>query len=69
MKFNAFLRNMNIAVPASDERRIEVMAQDLPCFCGSQLAIDVTLRSGLGRSGEPQPSAAEVESRVDPGPN
>ena len=38
-----------------DERRIEVRAQDLPCFGGAQLAVDVTLRSVLGSSREPQP--------------
>ena len=43
---------MNVGVAASDARRIEVLAQDLPCFGGSQL-VDVTLRSALGCSGEP----------------
>ena len=47
VRFNAFLRDMN-----DDERRIEVLAQDLPWFGGVQLAID---------SGEPQPHAADVK--------
>ena len=51
-------------VPANDERRIEVLAQDLPCFGGAQLAVDITLRSALGSSGEPQPHAADVDGAV-----
>ena len=61
VKFNALLRDMNVTVPASDERRIEVLAQD---FGGSQLAIDVTLRSVLGRTGEAQPIAAATDGAV-----
>ena len=41
--------------------RVEVLAQDLPCFGGAQLAVDVTLVSALCSSGEPQPHAAEVD--------
>ena len=64
VKFNAYLRDMNVRVPANDGRQVEVLAQDLPCFGGSQLAVDVTLRSALGRSGEAQPNAAEVDGAV-----
>ena len=46
VKFEALLRDMNVGVRATDDRKIEVLAQDLPCFGGAQLAIDVTLRSG-----------------------
>ena len=47
-----------------------MLAQDFLCFGGSQLAIDVTLRSALGRTGEAQPRAAATEvvltqARVD----
>ena len=42
VKFNALLRDMNVRVASSDARRIEVLAQDLPCFGGSQLVVDVT---------------------------
>ena len=42
------------------DRKIEVLAQDLPCYGGAQLAIDVTLRSAVGRNGEARPHAAEV---------
>ena len=51
-------------VRADDERRIEVLAQDLPCFNGAQLAIDVTFRSALCGSGEPQPAVVEVDGAV-----
>ena len=58
---NAFLPDMNVRVVASVARRIEVLTQDLPRFGGSQLAVDVTLRSSLGSSGEPQPHTADVD--------
>ena len=64
VRFNAFLRDMNVGVAASDARRIEVLAQDLPCFGGSQLAVDVTLRSALGCSGEPQQGAADIDGAI-----
>ena len=54
VKFNANLPDMNLGFPGNDERRIEVLAQDLPCFNGAQLAIDIVLRSALDVSGEPQ---------------
>ena len=64
VRFNAYLRDMNVRVRADDARQIEVLAQDLPCFGGTQLAVDVTLRSALGRSGEAQPNAADVDGAV-----
>ena len=64
VKFNALLRDMNVGVRATDDRKIEVLAQDLPCFGGAQLAIDVTLRSAVGRNGEARPHAAEVDGAV-----
>ena len=36
---NAFLRDMTVNVSAEDSRRIEVLAQDLPCFGGVRLAV------------------------------
>ena len=48
-----------MGVRAADERRIEVLAQDLPCFLGAQLAIDITLRCALSSSGETHPNAAD----------
>ena len=35
VRHNTFLRDMNVGVRASDERRNEVLAQDLPCFGGA----------------------------------
>ena len=67
VRYNAFLRDMNVHVPANDERRIEVLAQDLPCFGGAQLAVDITLRSVLGSSGEPQPHGSSVDSQEGQG--
>ena len=64
VKFNAFLRDMNLSVATSDLRRIEVLAQDLPCFGGAQLAVDVTLRSALAGNGVAQPRAAEEDGAI-----
>ena len=38
VKFNVALRDMNLGVHRADERRIEVLAQNLPCFGRAQLA-------------------------------
>ena len=54
---NVYLRDLNVAVPAGDERRIEVIASGLPVFGGSQLAIDITLRSPLRSDGTHRPCA------------
>ena len=64
VRYNAFLRDMNVGVPAADGRRIEVLAQGLPCFGGAQLAVDVTLRSALTASGDAQPRAADEDGAV-----
>ena len=64
MKFNALLRDMNVGVRATDDRKIEVLAQDLPCFGGAQWAIDVTLQSAVARNGEARAHAAEVDGAV-----
>ena len=55
---------MNLGIRGDDERRIEVLAQDLQCFKGAQLAVDITLRSALCASGEAQPGAAEEDGAV-----
>ena len=64
VRFNANLRDMHVHVRPEDERHIEVLAQDLPCFGGAQLAVDITLWSALGSSGEPRPHAADVHGAV-----
>ena len=59
VKFNAFLRDMNVSVPTSDLRRIRVLPQALLCFGGAQLVVDVTLwrgsAQGSGRQGNQVP--------------
>ena len=55
---------MNVGVPAADNRRIEILAQDLPCFGGAQLAVDVTLRGCLSSAGEPHPRAADIDGVI-----
>lgn len=52
---NVLVRDLNVAVLAGDERRLEVVCSGVPVMGGSQLAIDVTLRSVLTRDGEPRP--------------
>ena len=64
VRFNALLRDMNVGVPAADNRRMEVLAQDLPCFGGAQLAVDVMLRGVLSSAGEPHPRAADVDGVI-----
>ena len=57
--FNAFLPDINVGVPATDTRRIGVLAQDLPCFMGAQLAVDITLRNALTNNCAGQPPSGE----------
>ena len=47
MRYNARLRDMNLAVTAQDDRAIEVLASGLPLFFGAQVAVDKTLRCAL----------------------
>ena len=49
--------DMNIDVPVSDARRIEVVCNGVPLWHGAQLAVDATLVSPLTRDGSPQPAA------------
>ena len=50
------LADMNLDVPVSDERRIEVVANGLPLWHGSQLALDATIVSPLTRRGRGPPA-------------
>ena len=63
VRCNANLRDMNIAVPASDER-IEVLSSGLPLVHGAQMAVDITLRSALTSRGEARPNVANVNGAV-----
>ena len=52
---NTRLADLNIqTLSRADDRRIEVIANGLPMWGGSQLAVDTTLVSPLTRSGEPR---------------
>ena len=48
------LKDMNLGIPAGDQRRLDVLAQGLPCYAGAQIAVDVTIRSSLSATGEVQ---------------
>ena len=51
------LADMNLDVPVADERRIDVVADGLPLWHGSQLALTATIVSPLTRCGEAHPRA------------
>ena len=57
---NVALSHMNLHVPVADARQIEVMANGLPLWHGSQLAVDTTLVSPLGREGQVRGQADTV---------
>ena len=59
---NVKLRDLNVAVPAGDERELEVLATGLPCLAGAQLAVDVTLRSPVTGAGVPHARAATTNA-------
>ena len=61
---NVFLRDMNVEVGAGDARQIEVLAQDLPCYGGVQLAVDTTLHSVLTCQGEAHAHAADTDGAM-----
>ena len=52
---NVRLADMNIDVPVSDDRRIEIVANGLALWHGSQQAVDATIVSPVTRAGEAQP--------------
>ena len=51
------LRDLNLDVPPTHCRRIEVVANGLPLWQGAQIAVDTTLVSPLQRDGQPRPGA------------
>ena len=63
---NVRLADMNLDVPVADARRIEVVANGLPLWHGSQLAVDATIVSPLTRQGQAHPRAdVQPGSAVD----
>ena len=64
VRVNAKLRDMNINVPAADQRAIEVLASGLEMNHGAQLAVDITVRSAVTSCGRARPNAATVDGAV-----
>ena len=64
VRYNAKLRDMDLAVSANDHRAIEVLATGLPLYFGVQLAVDITLRCALASDGTAQPGAARMDGAV-----
>ena len=54
---NVLIRDLNIEGAPNDARRIEIIANNLPLFGGSQLAIDTTLISPIRANGLPTSNA------------
>ena len=55
---------MNVDVPVSDARCIEILASALPVWHGAQVAIDTTLVSPIGRDGQPRGRSAREAGGV-----
>ena len=51
---NILVRDLNLSAARHDERRIEAIANGLPLWGGSQLAVDTTLVSPLTSAGMPR---------------
>ena len=51
---NVLVRDLNTHTTRHDDRRIEVIANGLPLWNGSQLAVDTTLVSPLTSAGQPR---------------
>ena len=51
------LRELNLDVPATGGRRIEVVANGLPLWRGARIAVDTTLVSPVQRDGRARPGA------------
>ena len=54
---DVFLRELNLGLPITDARRLEVVANGLPSFHGAQVAVDVRLVCPIQRDGYPRPGA------------
>ena len=58
--WNVMLRDLNLDEPVLDERRIEIVANGLPIWHGSQVAIDTTMVSPLHQNGIARPRADQI---------
>ena len=66
VRFNVFLRDMNVGVRADDDRRIEV-GTGSPVVENSQNTVDTTLRSSLGSMEEAHPRRRRGWDHSSPG--
>ena len=64
VRINTKLRDMNVAISASDAREIEVLASGLPLHHGAQLTVDITVRNALTANGLACPNAAHTDGAV-----
>ena len=65
MTTNVLVRDLDLLLPeAADNRRLEVIANGLPIFGGSQLALDTTLVFALHCDGSPHTGAADTDGVV-----
>ena len=55
---NMLVRDMDLDVPVTDNRRLEVVVDELPLRGGAQLAVDTTLVCALHADGTPRRGAA-----------
>ena len=56
------VQDLDLAVPhAADARRLEVVVDGLPLFCGAQLAVDTTLVCALHANGSARRGAAHTD--------
>ena len=58
------MRELNLDVPATDGRRIEVVANALPLWRGAQIAVDTTLVSPVQRDGRARPALALQQAKT-----
>ncbi len=58
---NFFLRDTSVSVPASDGRRIEILATGLPVYRGVPMAIDASMVSALHAGETPWSKAASED--------
>ena len=65
MTTNVLVLDLDLPLPVvADNRRLEVVADGLPIFGGSQLALDTTLVCALHCDGSPHTGAADMDGVV-----
>ena len=61
VRTNMFVRDIDLDVPVSDGRRLEVVVDGLPMHGGAQLAVDTILVCALHADGRPRRGAASQD--------